>query len=1230
MKKLLLILIFIQSSAVLLLAQVPEIKVEQYKIIVNRDFYRTSHFISAFRNYAGNSCPQQNNTGIEQYGDGTGSTTTPKSRLRLYINNQPFPYHEIINTISPAITAPNEHRYFSDTINIYQPNYAISKISSDALIRRFLFSASEYGNASSTYQCFPSNFPLWSSIGGQTSVGNLVVPRDTVNPAEVSLPGNFIDTTILGVNDDIYNVSTRIQVLPNLDISYSLPSHDRILIKGVINGNPSNQFNANWEYAVYDSSTPSQVFLPVPTTLYPNNSPTLNVSGVDLFGVTGYADQLHKTIFFRVINMQGGVNDTSAISVFFHRLSSPHITSVTPTNVTCFNENNGSLKINFDRSLLPSEKLSILALDTVHQLNYSAFNLTSLGSDSSYAWPNQLGPGKYYISLIGRYANNLPYDIDVFTRDTSVHEYEALNSISFHDGFNTPDDDNFKAYPDFGGNAQVTYTGAITHTAIPFPEITQPGKIIFAARVDSNVICKGSAAGVVTLGTAGGYLFPGNNRYYKYSLKKDTDSTFRSFVHFTNTTPGPIDLSPVPFTSSSGITQKIRDLTAGIYQVRVRDSVDCITRDSTGNEATYSFTITEPAVGLTIDSVHIYPITSYDSTNGGFKLHITGGYPFAPGETNRLPYDVFITDTVTNLPVTFTGTRLSPTTDERVERYNLGAGVYRIIVRDKFYNVINPPYNVGCYLELIIPLRRPDSLTLDINKRKGISCLGQNDGELLAVARGGVRNDSTNYHYQWYKIVNNISLALPAADTSVRITDSLINRLSPGRYRVVITDRYNNVKADTFDLSNPTSIQVSLSSIASKCFSSRTGSMRVDSVWGGTPFTQPGHAPYRFEWSNGALTSQVDSVSGGRYILVVTDSVSCYAIDSITVAYPPRLQTSYTTVPVTCYNSTNGEIHVTTLGGIPPYKYTWSTGDTTNSSLTNLAPGSYWYNVTDNNMVCYESDTITLIRPDTILVNLGPDRLLCLGQTLRLDATVPNATQPLTYSWQGPNGFASALPKANIVNPGSYNIAVSNTTGCTLRDTIQVTRLDSLVNTDFIVSSQAFKNENVILVSLSQPYPHDSVKWVIPTLGNTITVISQSDRSCILKFADTGRYNIGLRVYYKSGCIDDTVKSINVINSTTFGNLGSQANAFKIFGLITPNPNNGSFELHLTFSQYTQAKVRMIDMLSNNIVRMDNAVVSQISPYTATIVYNVGVAAGTYALVIDTPKGSFAYKVIIQ
>jgi hypothetical protein len=730
----------------------------------------------------------------------------------------------------------------------------------------------------------------------------------------------------------------------------------------------------------------------------------------------------------------------------------------------------------------------------------------------------------------------------------------------------------------------------------------------------------GSAGGVVTLGASGGYLFPNNKRYYKYSLKKDTDSTFSSFVYFTNTTPGPINLSPVLFTAPDGIIQQITNLTAGNYKIRVRDSLDCITRDSTGNEAFYSFYIGEPSVGLTIDSLTVLPITSYDSTNG---------------ENNRLPYNVIITDTITNTVVTvtassspFKGTRL--TNDERVEGYHLGPGVYKVEITDKFYTIINPPYNGGCKLEFYITLTKPDPLTVDLIKKKGISCLGQTDGELLAVTRGGVRNDSTHYHYQWYTIINNVSYALPAADTSVRIADSVITRLAPGTYRVLVTDKYNNIKADTFDLLNPPSIQVVLSATPSKCFSSRTGTLRVDSVWGGTPFTAPGQPPYRFEWSNGALTRNVDSVAGGKYLLVVTDSVSCYAIDSVLVGYPERLVTSHTTVPVTCYNSTNGEIHATTIGGIPPYKYRWSTGDSTVSSLTNLAPGRYWYNVTDSNQVCYESDTIILTRPDTILVNLGPDRLLCLGQTLRLDATVRNATQPLTYSWQGPNGFASSQAKANIVNPGSYTIAVSNTTGCTLRDTIQVNRLDSLVNTDFIVSSQAFKNENVILVSLSRPYPHDSVLWMIPSSGNTISVINQSDRTATLKFADTGRYDIGFRVYYRNGCIDDTVKTINVINPTTFGNIGSQANAFKVFGEIVPNPSSGNFQLRLTFSQYTQAKVRMIDMLSNNIVRTDFPNISQTSPFTATVQYNVTVAAGTYALVIDTPKGSFTYKVIIQ
>lgn len=90
---------------------------------------------------------------------------------------------------------------------------------------------------------------------------------------------------------------------------------------------------------------------------------------------------------------------------------------------------------------------------------------------------------------------------------------------------------------------------------------------------------------------------------------------------------------------------------------------------------------------------------------------------------------------------------------------------------------------------------------------------------------------------------------------------------------------------------------------------------------------------------------------------------------------------------------------------------------------------------------------------------------------------------------------------------------------------------------------------------------------------------------------------------------------------------GNQANAFLKKFTVSPNPNNGTFTVGLEFSETTRAKLRLINTLDNFMVDQREAAGNK----EYTLYYNLSsvIPGATYILVIDTPKGSFVYKVII-
>ncbi|MEM9984085.1 MAG: hypothetical protein AAF804_03230, partial [Bacteroidota bacterium] len=108
------------------------------------------------------------------------------------------------------------------------------------------------------------------------------------------------------------------------------------------------------------------------------------------------------------------------------------------------------------------------------------------------------------------------------------------------------------------------------------------------------------------------------------------------------------------------------------------------------------------------------------------------------------------------------------------------------------------------------------------------------------------------------------------------------------------------------------------------------------------------------------------------------------------------------------------------------YTYLWSTGSSDRiQSLT--AADCYW--VEASNLCGLARDTLCLSYEQAPQLNLGADTTLCENESLRLDATWPNAS----YQWQD----GSRNGQFTVTQAGSYRVRVS-LQACEARDTIEV------------------------------------------------------------------------------------------------------------------------------------------------------------------------------------------------
>src|SRR5690606_38820091 len=98
-----------------------------------------------------------------------------------------------------------------------------------------------------------------------------------------------------------------------------------------------------WQY----QDTVTNTWYDISPSFTSNGGNKIEISGFDVFGA-GYVNYLHSTVKFRVRNPSNTIfSDPVAFTL---RLSSPHITGVIPTHLNCFEKNEGSIKIQFDRA----------------------------------------------------------------------------------------------------------------------------------------------------------------------------------------------------------------------------------------------------------------------------------------------------------------------------------------------------------------------------------------------------------------------------------------------------------------------------------------------------------------------------------------------------------------------------------------------------------------------------------------------------------------------------------------------------------------------------------------------------------------------------------------------------------------------------------------------------------------------------------------------------------------
>jgi hypothetical protein len=119
-----------------------------------------------------------------------------------------------------------------------------------------------------------------------------------------------------------------------------------------------------------------------------------------------------------------------------------------------------------------------------------------------------------------------------------------------------------------------------------------------------------------------------------------------------------------------------------------------------------------------------------------------------------------------------------------------------------------------------------------------------------------------------------------------------------------------------------------------------------------TPF----NANYTYNWTpNVSTTNSASNLPAGTYSILISEG-SCSFDTTIVLVAPGEFTTDVTATNTTC-GFNNGSIAIANQPAAN-YIYTWTPNITTSNSMSNLSPGTYQINITDN--VCQESVTVII------------------------------------------------------------------------------------------------------------------------------------------------------------------------------------------------------------------------------------------------------------------------------
>jgi gliding motility-associated-like protein len=205
-----------------------------------------------------------------------------------------------------------------------------------------------------------------------------------------------------------------------------------------------------------------------------------------------------------------------------------------------------------------------------------------------------------------------------------------------------------------------------------------------------------------------------------------------------------------------------------------------------------------------------------------------------------------------------------------------------------------------------------------------------------------------------------------------------------------------------------------------------------------------GITPLSYQWNNGAITPMLSGVGAGSYAVTITDAAGCSGSATVTLTEPEAITLKTDSQSPPCFGDLLGAILLEELnGGAAPYAYSLD-GQSyqglagTPFAIPNLPAGSYTLYVRDANSCTVEVDVV-IPTPQELVIDLGPDQTIRLGDSILLDPVL--SFTAATFTWTPRTDLTDSVSLATYAGPiltTTYTLTASDENGCQAEDAITI------------------------------------------------------------------------------------------------------------------------------------------------------------------------------------------------